>query len=294
MKKDLITSEITVKENKIGILRVENDNYISLTDLAKYQNSSDPSFTVKNWLRRINTIDYIGLWEELHNLDFNLVEFDQIKTEYGKNSFAMSPTQWIKRTNAVGMVSKGGRYSIGTYAHPDIAFEFASWLSPEFKLYLITEFERLKANEAYQKKIDWQANRILSKLNYVVHTDAVKTYIVPTLTEEQKKFVYAEEADVLNVALFGMTAKEWREKNPELARNGNIRDYTDLLYLVILNNLQNTNAELIEEKVPQSERLVRLNNSARRQMKVLKDNKSIKDLKLLQKQVNEENNSITN
>ena len=294
MKKDLITSEIIVKENKIGILRVGNANYISLTDLAKYQNSSDPSFTVKNWLRRINTIDYIGLWEELHNLDFNLVEFDQIKTEYGKNSFAMSPTQWIKRTNAIGIVSKGGRYSIGTYAHPDIAFEFASWLSPEFKLYLITEFERLKTNEAYQKKIDWQAHRILSKLNYVVHTDAVKTHIVPTLTEEQKKFVYAEEADVLNVALFGMTAKEWRENNPQLAKNGNIRDYTDLLHLVILNNLQNTNAELIEEKVPQSERLVRLNNSARRQMKVLKDNKSIKDLELLQKQVNEENNLITN
>ena len=294
MKKDLITSEILVKENKIGILRVGNTNYISLTDLAKYQNSSDPSFTVKNWLRRINTIDYIGLWEELHNLDFNLVEFDQIKTEYGKNSFAMSPTQWIKRTNAIGMISKGGRYSIGTFAHPDIAFEFASWLSPEFKLYLITEFERLKTNEAYQKKIDWQANRILSKLNYVVHTDAVKTYIVPTLTEEQKKFVYAEEADVLNVALFGMTAKEWRESNPELAKNGNIRDYTDLLHLVILNNLQNTNAELIEEKVPQSERLVRLNNSARRQMKVLKDNKSIKDLELLQKQVNEEKKLIIN
>ena len=294
MKKDLITSEIIVKENKIGILRVGNANYISLTDLAKYQNSSDPSFTVKNWLRRINTIDYIGLWEELHNLEFNLVEFDQIKTEYGKNSFAMSPTQWIKRTNAIGIVSKGGRYSIGTYAHPDIAFEFASWLSPEFKLYLITEFERLKTNEAYQEKIDWQANRILSKLNYVVHTDAVKNYIVPTLTEEQKKFVYAEEADVLNVALFGMTAKEWRENNSELAKNGNIRDYTDLLHLVILNNLQNTNAELIEEKVPQNERLVRLNNSARRQMKVLKDNKSIKDLELLQKQVNEENNLITN
>ena len=249
---------------------------------------------MKNWLRRINTIDYIGLWEELHNLDFNLVEFDQIKTEYGKNSFAMSPTQWIKRTNAIGIVSKGGRYSIGTFAHPDIAFEFASWLSPEFKLYLITEFERLKTNEAYQKKIDWQANRILSKLNYVVHTDAVKTYIVPTLTEEQKKFAYAEEADVLNVALFGMTAKEWRESNPELAKNGNMRDYTDLLHLVILNNLQNTNAELIEEEVPQSERLVRLNNSARRQMKVLKDNKSIKDLELLQKQVNEEKKLIIN
>ena len=221
-----------------------------------------------------------------------MVEFDQIKTEYGRNSFAMSPTQWIKRTNAIGIISKGGRYSIGTYAHPDIAFEFASWLSPEFKLYLITEFERLKTNEAYQEKIDWQANRILSKLNYVVHTDAVKTYIIPTLTEEQKKFVYAEEADVLNVALFGMTAKEWRDANPELAKNGNIRDYTDLLHLVILNNLQNTNAELIESKVPQSERLVRLNNSARRQMKVLKDNKNIKDLELLQKQVNEDNKLI--
>ena len=294
MKKDLITAEIIVKENKVGILRVGNVNYISLTDLARYQNSSDPSFTVKNWLRRINTIDYIGLWEGIHNQDFNLVEFDQIKTEYGRNSFAMSPTQWIKRTNAIGIISKGGRYSIGTYAHPDIAFEFASWLSPEFKLYLITEFERLKINEAYQEKIEWQANRLLSKLNYIVHTDAVKTYIVPTLTEEQKKHVYAKEADVLNVALFGMTAKEWRESNPELAKQGNIRDYTDLLHLVILNNLQNTNAELIEEKVPQSERLVRLNNSARRQMKVLKDNKNIKDLELLQKQVNEENNLITN
>ncbi len=294
MKKDIVTAEIIVKENKVGILRVGNVNYISLTDLAKYQNSSDPSFTIKNWLRRITTIDYIGLWEQIHNQDFNLVEFDQIKTEYGRNSFAMSPTQWIKRANAIGIISTGGRYSIGTYAHPDIAFEFASWLSPEFKLYLITEFERLKTNEAYQEKIEWQANRILSKLNYVVHTDAVKTYIVPTLTEEQKKFVYAEEADVLNVALFGMTAKEWRESNPELAKNGNIKDYTDLLHLVILNNLQNTNAELIEEKVPQSERLVRLNNSARRQMKVLKDNKNIKDLELLQKQVNEENNLITN
>ena len=289
MKKDEVTAEIIVKENKVGILRVGNVNYISLTDLAKYQNSSDPSFTVKNWLRRITTIDYIGLWEEIHNPDFNLVEFDQIKTEYGRNSFAMSPSQWIKRTNAIGIISKGGRYSIGTFAHPDIAFEFASWLSPEFKLYLITEFERLKTNEAYQEKVEWQANRLLSKLNYVVHTDAIKTYIVPMLTEEQKKYVYAEEADVLNVALFGMTAKEWRENNPELAKEGNMRDYTDLLHLVILNNLQNTNAELIEEKVPQSERLVRLNNSARRQMKVLKYNKNIKELELLQKQVNDKN-----
>ena len=282
------TTEIIVKENKIGILRVGNINYISLTDLAKYQNSLDPSFTVKNWLRRVTTIDYIGLWEQIHNVDFNLVEFDQIKTEYGRNSFAMSPTQWIKRTNSIGFVSKGGRYSIGTFAHPDIAFEFASWLSPEFKLYLIKEFERLKSNEAYQEKIEWSATRLLSKVNYVIHTDAIKECIVPTLTEKQIKFVYAEEADVLNVALFGMTAKEWRENNPELAKKGNIRDYTDLLHLVILNNLQNTNAELIENNIPQSKRLVRLNNSARRQMKLLQNNKNIQGLEKLQEQVNNE------
>ena len=273
MKKDLVTTEIIVKENKVGILRIGNVNYISLTDLARYQNSSDPSFTVKNWLRRINTIDYIGLWEEIHNQDFNLVEFDQIKTEYGRNSFAMSPTQWIKRTNAIGISSKGGRYSIGTFAHPDIAFEFASWLSPEFKLYLITEFERLKANEAYQEKIDWQANRILAKLNYVVHTDAVKAYIVPTLTDAQKKFVYAEEADVLNVALFGMTAKEWREQNPNLS--GNIRDYTDILHLVVLSNLEVLNASMIDNNIPQRQRLEKLNNTARKELEILTNDKNI-------------------
>ena len=282
------TTEIIVKENKIGILKVGNINYISLTDLAKYQNSLDPSFTVKNWLRRVTTIDYIGLWEQIHNVDFNLVEFDQIKTEYGRNSFAMSPTQWIKRTNAIGIISSQGRYNSGTFAHPDIAFEFASWLSPEFKLYLIKEFERLKSNEAYQEKIEWSATRLLSKVNYVIHTDAIKECIVPTLTEKQIKFVYAEEADVLNVALFGMTAKEWRENNPELAKKGNIRDYTDLLHLVILNNLQNTNAELIENNIPQSKRLVRLNNSARRQMKSLQNNKNIHELEKLQEQVKNE------
>ena len=286
--KNSVTTKIIVKETKVGVMRVGNTNYISLTDLAKYQNSSDPSFTVKNWLRRVTTIDYVGLWEQIHNDSFNLVEFDQIKTEYGRNSFAMSPTQWIKRTNAIGIISKGGKYSIGTYAHPDIAFEFASWLSPEFKLYLITEFERLKSNEAYQEKIDWQANRLLSKLNYVVHTDSIKTNIVPELTDKQKKYVYAEEADVLNVALFGMTAKEWRDKNPKLAEKGNMRDYTDLLHLVILNNLQNTNAELIEEKIPQNQRLIRLNKMAKRQMEILKDNRNIEELETLQKQVNDD------
>ena len=294
MKNSLVKTEIIVKETKVGVMRIRNINYISLTDLAKYQNSSDPSFIIKNWLRRITTIDYVGLWEKIHNDNFNLVEFDQIKTEYGRNSFAMSPTQWIKRTNAIGIISKGGRYSIGTYAHPDIAFEFASWLSPEFKLYLITEFERLKTNEAYQEKIDWQANRLLSKLNYIIHTDAIKNNIVPELTEKQKKFVYAEEADVLNVALFGMTAKEWKEKNPTLAKEGNMRDYTDLLHLVILNNLQNTNAQLIEEKVLQSERLVKLNTIARRQMQILKDNKNIKELKMLQNQISDGKLMINN
>ena len=288
MIKDTEIIEIIVKDTKIGVMKVGYTNYISLSDLAKYQNSSDPSFTVKNWLRRVATIDYIGLWEQIHNIDFNLVEFDQIKKEYGKNSFAMSPTQWIKRTSAVGIVSKGGRYSLGTFAHPDIAFEFASWLSPEFKLYLITEFERLKVNEAIQEKKDWKANRLLAKLNYIIHTDAIKNYIVPELTERQKQFVYAEEADVLNVALFGMTAKEWRDNNPELAEEGNIRDYADLLHLVILNNLENTNAYLIEEKIPQVERLIRLNNIAKRQIEILKNNKNIIELQSLQENINKQ------
>ena len=295
MKKDLVTAEIIVKENKIGILRVGNVNYISLTDLAKQANPMDPSGVIRNWMSNKNSFDYYSLWEEINNENFNSVESHRIKiNEVGYNRFTMTPNRWKKDFNAIGIIPSSGKYSKGTFAHPDIAFEFASWLSPEFKLYLIKEFERLKTNEAYQNKIDWQANRFLSKLNYVVHTDAVKNYIVPTLTEEQKKFVYAEEADVLNVALFGMTAKEWRENNPTLAKSENIRDYTDLLHLVILNNLQNTNAELIEEKISQSERLVRLNNSARRQMKILKDNKNIKNLELLQKQVNEEKERIVN
>ena len=294
MKKDLVTTEIVVKEKTVGILRVGNVNYISLTDLARQANPEDPSGVIRNWMSNKNSFDYYSLWEEINNDNFNSVESHRIKIDEAPyNRFTMTPNRWKRDFNAIGIIPSSGKYSKGTFAHPDIAFEFASWLSPEFKLYLIKEFERLKRNEAYQEKIDWQANRILSKLNYVVHTDAIKAYIVPTLTDAQKKHVYAEEADVLNVALFGMTAKEWREENPELAKNGNIRDYTDLLHLVILNNLENTNAELVEAGVPQNERLVRLNNSARRQMKVLKDNKNIKNLELLQKQVNEDNNFIS-
>lgn len=244
-------------------------------------------------MRSKEVISYLGLWESINNENFKGGEFDTFKNEAGSNKFKMSPQKWIRETNAIGIISKSGRYDGGTFAHPDIAFEFASWLSPEFKLYVIQEFQRLKKNEAYQNKIDWHANRVLSKVNYVVHTDAIKNIIVPTLTDKQKKFVYAEEADVLNVALFGMTAKEWRENNTELANKGNIRDYTDLLHLVVLNNLENINAELIEMKVPQAERLIRLNNIARKQMELLKDNKSFNNLKYIENKVNTKN-LITN
>ena len=283
MKNELIKTEIIVKDTAISVIRIDNTDFISVTDLAKYQNSSDPSFTVKNWLRRVSTIDYIDLWEQLHNANFNLVEFDQIKTEYGKNSFAMSPTQWIKRTNSIGIIAKGGRYSIGTFAHPDIAFEFASWLSPEFKLYLITEFERLKKNESYQNKNEWSVKRELSKTNYMIQTDSIKEFIVPTLTEKQKQYVYANEADVLNVALFGMTAKEWRDNHPNL--DGNIRDYTDILHLVVLANLENLNAEMITNGISQKERIVKLNCTAQKQLQLLKNNSSVCRLEKMDEQL---------
>lgn len=289
MAKDLVKTEINVIDNKIGIMRIGDVDYISLTDLARYADAEEPRLPIRDWMRNKEVISYLGLWESMNNKNFKGGEFATFKNEAGSNKFKMSPQKWIKETNAIGIVSKSGRYDGGTFAHPDIAFEFASWLSPEFKLYLIKEFERLKSNEMYQQKIEWHANRLLSKLNYVVHTDAVKNYIVPTLTEEQKKFVYAEEADVLNVALFGMTAKEWRENNPELAKKGNIRDYTDLLHLVILNNLENTNAEFIKLGMSQSERLISLNNSARNQMEILKNNNGIKELELLQERINENN-----
>ena len=290
MKNNLIQTELDVNNNKIRVMRINDIDYISLTDLAKYSNPENPANVIIHWMSNKGTFDYIGLWEQLNNENFNFTEFSEIKNkEVGYTSFTLSPKRWIDRTNAIGIYSKGGKYSLGTFAHPDIAFEFASWLSPEFKLYLIKEFERLKSNEMYQQKIEWHANRLLSKLNYVVHTDAVKNYIIPTLTEEQKKSVYAEEADVLNVALFGMTAKEWRQANPKLAKKGNIRDYTDLLHLVILNNLENTNAEFIKLGMSQSERLISLNNSARNQMEILKNNKNIKDLELLQERINENN-----
>ena len=285
MNKDNIKTEIIVKEQRINVLRIDNKEFISLTDLARYANPDEPKIPIYAWMRSKDVIAYLGLWEQLNNENFKGHEFETFENQAGKNSFYMSPQKWIKETNAVGIISKSGNNG-GTYARSDIALEFASWLSPEFKLYVIQEFERLKKNEAYQNKIDWHANRVLAKVSYVVHTDAIKSIIVPTLTEKQKKFVYAEEAYVINVALFGITAKEWRESNPEIANKGNIRDYTDLLHLVILNNLENINAELIEMIIPQNERLVRLNNIARKQMELLKNNKSFNNLEYIENKAN--------
>ncbi len=281
MRKNEINAKINVIDYNITVIRVDGNDYISLTDLAKYADNDDPRFPIQNWMRNKDVISYLGLWERLHNSNFKRVEFDTFKSEAGSNKFKISPQKWIKETNAIGMISKSGKGG-GTYAHSDIALEFASWLSPEFKLYLIQEFERLKTAEAYQQKIEWHTNRVLTKVSYLIHTDAVKNNIVPTLTEKQKQFIYAEEADVLNVALFGMTAKEWRRKNPTLAINGNIRDYTDLLHLIILNNLENINAELIRKGISQKERLISLNEIAKNQIILLDNNRNIEELKQLE------------
>jgi len=283
--------QIIVKEQKINVLRVRDKEYISLTDLARYADNEEPRLPIRDWMRNKEVILFLGLWESINNENFKGGEFDTFKNEAGSNKFKMSPQKWIRETNAIGIISKSGRYDGGTFAHSDIAFEFASWLSPEFKLYLIQEFQRLKKKESYQNKVDWQANRILAKVNYVIHTDAIKSVIVPTLTKNQKKFIYAEEADVLNVALFGQTAKEWKDKNPEMSKNGNIRNYANLLHLVVLNNLENINAELIKMGIAQSERLIRLNNIAKKQINLLENNNSFNNLKYIE---NKFNNKINN
>lgn len=273
MNKEVIKTEINVVNNKIGVMRVGNIDYISITDLAKYANANDPSGVIRNWMSNKNSFAFYSLWEELNNENFNSVESHRIKIDEAPyNRFTMTPNRWKREFNAIGIIPSSGKYSKGTYAHPDIAFEFASWLSPEFKMYLIKEFERLKQNEAYQQNLEWHANRMLAKANYLIHTDAIKNNIIPNLTNKQKNFVYAEEADVLNVALFGMTAKEWRDNNPILAKNGNIRDYTDILHLLILNNLENINAQLIKSKISQKDRLTILNETAKEQIKIFNVN----------------------
>jgi len=280
MKKELIQTQMKVKDNLVGVMRVGDVDYISLTDLAKYKNDKYPANVIIHWLSNKDTALYVGLWEELNNENFNLTEYREIKiNEIGTASYTMSPKQWIQRTNAIGLISKGGKYSIGTYAHPDLAFEFASWLSVEFKLYLIREFERLKKNESYQNKIEWSVRRELAKTNYRIHTDSIKENLVPTLTEKQKLYVYANEADMLNVALFGMTAKEWKDNNPEL--EGNMRDYANILQLVILSNLENVNAEMIEQGLAQNKRLERLNAIAKKQYLILQGSNSLKKIESL-------------
>ena len=242
------------------------NSYISLTDIAKYR-SNEPNDVIKNWLRNKDTIAFLGLWESLHNPDFKPIEFDGFRNEAGSNAFTMSPTKWIEGVNAKGIISKAGRYG-GTFAHSDIAMEFASWISPEFKLYIIKDFQRLKDDENSRLSLNWNLNRELTKLNYKIHTDAIKeNLIIPELTTVQKSFVYANEADVLNVALFGKTAKEWRDENPD--KKGNIRDYSDINYLLVLANLESYNAILIEQNIPQAKRLEMLRSTAEKQLKTI-------------------------
>ena len=259
----------TIHANGFDISLFNEDlknSYISLTDIAKYR-SNEPNDVIKNWLRNKDTIAFLGLWESLHNPDFKPIEFDGFRNEAGSNAFTMSPTKWIEGVNAKGIISKAGRYG-GTFAHSDIAMEFASWISPEFKLYIIKDFQRLKDDENSRLSLNWNLNRELTKLNYKIHTDAIKeNLIIPELTTAQKSFVYANEADVLNVALFGKTAKEWRDENPD--KKGNIRDYSDINYLLVLANLESYNAILIEQNIPQAKRLEMLRSTAEKQLKTI-------------------------
>ena len=239
------------------------NDYISLTDIARYKNAEEPKDVVKNWLRIRDTIEFLGLWEIIHNPDFKGVEFDSFKNESGTNAFTLSPQKWIVKTNAIGIVSKSGRYG-GTFAHPDIAMEFASWISPEFKLYIIQDYKRLKLDENSKLSLGWNLNREISKINYKIHTDAIKEYLLKDLTSEQLSYKYASEADILNVTLFNKRAKQWREENLNL--KGNMRDYASLNELLVLANMESYNAVLISKGIEQKERMIELRNLARTQL----------------------------
>jgi len=268
---------ITVQGTDIILLSHQKENYISLTDMAKYKNAEIPATVISHWMSTNFSINYMGLWERMNNPDFNLTGFREVKMLSTETGFALSPKQWITMTNAIGVVSKAGRYGGGTFAHRNIAFEFASWLSPEFKYFLISEFERLKIDEQHAKSLKWNLQRTLSKINYRIHTEAIKDEIIPkAITGEQTKFIYADEADLLNVALFGKTAKQWRDENPD--KEGNIRDYATLEQLVVLSNMESINALLIRQGLPQSDRLIQLNNVAITQIRSLVRNKEIKKL----------------
>lgn len=239
------------------------NDYISLTDIAKYRNSDDPRFVIQNWMRNRNTLEFIGLWETLNNRNFNRVQFDTFRNEAGLNRFTMTPQKWIASTNAVGIIAKSGRYG-GTYAQYDIAMEFASWISPEFKLYIIQDYKRLKADENSSLSLSWNLNREISKINYKIHTDAIKEYLLNDFTDEQLSYKYASEADMLNVALFNRRAKQWRDENPTL--KGNMRDYASLNELLVLANMESYNAMLISKGIEQKERMIELRALARLQL----------------------------
>ena len=264
-------AKINVQNTEVTITKVNNEDYLCLTDMIK---AKDGDFFITDWLRNRNTLEYIGIWEKIYNPDFNYGEFAIIKSKSGLNNFKISVKEFVERTNAISLQAKAGRYG-GTYAHKDIAFEFAMWISPEFKIYIVKEFQRLKEEE--QKQLGWSAKRELAKINYRIHTDAIKQNLIPhELTATQKSFVYADEADMLNVAMFGMTAKQWRDANPAL--KGNIRDYATINQLICLSNMENLNAVFINEGLSQSVRLEKLNKIAIQQMKVLEN---IDDRKLL-------------
>ncbi len=261
-------SKIEVEGSSISVVKNQNEDYVSLTDMAKFKNAENTGLVISHWLSTRFAIEYLGIWEQINNPDFNLTEFSNIRFNAGSNGYVLSAKQWIERTNAIGIISSAGRYG-GTYAHRDIAFEFGSWLSPEFKYYLIREYQRLKDEE--QKQLGWSAKRELAKINYHIHTDAIKQNLIPPeLTVKQKSFVYADEADLLNVAMFGLTAREWRDANPEL--KGNIRDYATINQLICLSNMENLNAVFINDGIPQNERLEKLNKIAIQQMCILENN----------------------
>jgi len=268
---------IEVQGTAVTVLSQTSDDYISLTDIAKHKEPERSDHVIQNWMRNRNTIEFLGIWERLHNAVFKPLEFEGFKNRAGLNSFVLTPRQWIDATNAIGLLSKSGRYG-GTYAHNDIAFEFASWISVEFKLYLIKEFQRLKEDENRRLSLAWNLNRTLSKLNYRIHTDAIKTHLIPAaVTPSQAAVTYANEADVLNVALFGRTAKQWRDGNPNL--EGNMREYATIEQLLVLANIEGMNAELIHMGLSQGERLKRLNEIAIRQMQVLTTAPALKQIK---------------
>ena len=265
---------INANGTEITIISQGNqDDYISLTDIARYK-SDEPKDVIKNWMRSKSTIEFLGLWEQLNNPNFKGVEFDAFKNEAGANAFTLSPQKWIDSTNAIGIISRAGRGG-GTFAHKDIAFEFASWVSAEFKLYIIKDYQRLKSDENSHLSLEWNVNRTISKINYKIHTDAIKDKLIPLgVTSAQQGITYASEAEVLNVALFGKTSKEWRAENPD--KKGNIRDYATIQQLIVLSNLESMNAELIKEGVSQRERLCKLNKMAIEQLTSLLGNGNIK------------------